>query len=97
MTLLKTCLVDICIFLILITYVRCYRFFEKVLLAHVGSTILDIDTKHFEATIHSFDVETPRIRPLLVICFCSYRSFVPSVRFLVVPGPALDRQNPLQK
>ena len=48
-------------------------------------------------TIHFFDVEKGRIKPLLNTFFRSYRSFVSSVRFLVVPGPSLDRQNMPQK
>ena len=46
--------------------------------------------------IHFFDVERGRIEPLLKTLFRSYRSFVSSVPFLVVPGPSLDKQNSSQ-
>ena len=38
------------------------HFVEKVLPAQVGSTILHIDTKHFDSENHFFDVETAPAR-----------------------------------
>ena len=73
-----------------------HDFYKHVLPAGAGSTILKIDTKHFEQQIHFLDAEAARIGPLWVTFFRTYRSFVPSVSFLVVPGPSLSMQDSSQ-